>query len=58
LDLARGLPYLKVIEGPLEQPFLNNVETLASSANDFVSYYARALQGRFFKHRATWHEFR
>jgi beta-lactamase class A len=37
---------------------LNNVETLASSADDFISYYSRALQGVFFKHDQTLNEFR
>jgi len=46
------------VENPQVHPFLNNVETLASSADDFVSYYSRALQGEFFKHKETLHEFR
>ncbi len=37
---------------------LNNVETMACSADDFVSYYARALQGEFFKHAQTLSQFR
>jgi beta-lactamase class A len=41
-----------------DHPFLNDVETLASSADDFVSYYSRALQGDFFKHDETLDEFR
>ena len=45
-------------EGKLVHPFLNDVETLASSADDFVSYYSRALQGQFFEHAATLNEFR
>jgi beta-lactamase class A len=49
---------LDVVEGPIVRPFLNNVETLASSADDFVSYYSRALQGEFFKHTETLDEFR
>lgn len=49
-------PYAKA--GKLVHPFLNDVETLASSADDFVSYYSRALQGQFFKHAATLNEFR
>jgi beta-lactamase class A len=49
---------LKVAEGPLVHPFLNDVETLASSADDFVSYYSRALQGKFFQHGETLNEFR
>jgi len=39
-------------------PPLNLVETLASSADDLVSYYARALQGEFFKNKETLAEFR
>jgi beta-lactamase class A len=44
--------------GPLVNPVLNDVETFASSANDLVSFYARALQGRFFQHQQTLREFR
>lgn len=43
---------------PIVHSPLNDVETLASSADDFVSYYGRALQGRFFKHTETLNEFR
>jgi beta-lactamase class A len=49
---------LQVVQNPQAHPFLNDVETLASSADDFVSYYSRALQGEFFKHKETLHEFR
>jgi beta-lactamase class A len=49
---------LQVIEGPLVHPFFNNVETLASSADDLVSYYSRALQGCFFQYPETLVEFR
>ena len=49
---------LEVIRSPQAHPFLNNVETLASSANDFVSYYSRALRGEFFSHTETLQEFR
>jgi beta-lactamase class A len=50
---------LKVIErGVLAHPFLNDVETFASSANDFVSYYSLALQGAFFDYPQTLNEFR
>jgi beta-lactamase class A len=49
---------LEVVQGPQVHPFLNDVETLASSADDFVSYYSRALQGEFFKHKETLNEFR
>jgi len=40
------------------RPFLNSVQTLASSADDLVSYYSRALQGAFFQHPETLDEFR
>ncbi len=33
--------------GKVVRPFLNSVQTLASSADDLVSYYSRALQGAF-----------
>lgn len=36
---------------------LNSVQTLASSANDLVSYYRRALQGGFFRHPETLTQF-
>jgi len=49
---------LKVIHCAQAHPFLNNVETFASSADDFVSYYSRALHGAFFTHRETLNEFR
>jgi beta-lactamase class A len=37
---------------------MNQVQTLASSAGDFVSYYSRALQGEFFKNKETLAEYR
>jgi beta-lactamase class A len=37
---------------------LNDQETLASSADDLVSYYERALAGRFFTKQATLAEFK
>jgi len=43
---------------PIVNPPLNNVQSLASSADDMVSYYSRALQGRFFKHSETLDQFR
>jgi len=39
-------------------PPLNNVESMACSADDFVSYYSRALQGEFFKNPQTLNQFR
>ena len=47
-----------VQRGELAHPFLNEVETFASSADDFVSYYSPALQGAFFEHPETLNEFR
>lgn len=49
---------LEIIQGPQVHPFLNNVETLASSAHDLVSYYSRALGGGFFQHAETLQEYR
>jgi beta-lactamase class A len=43
---------------PIVNSPMNTVETLASSADDFVSYYSRALQGDFFKNKETLNEFR
>jgi beta-lactamase class A len=43
--------------GPPRRP-LNGQVTLASSANDLVSYYKRALAGKFFTTRATLAEFK
>ena len=44
---------LSIVNSPL-----NEVESLASSADDFVSYYSRALQGEFFQNKETLNEFR
>jgi beta-lactamase class A len=53
------LDYIEnVAKGKTVNPFLNNVETLASSADDFVSFYSRALAGSFFQHPETTNEFR
>lgn len=49
---------LDLIQGPMLHPFFNEVQTLASSADDLVSYYSRALQGDFFAHAQTLDEFR
>jgi beta-lactamase class A len=43
---------------PIVNSPLNKVETMASSADDFISYYSRALQGEFFKHKETLNEYR
>lgn len=49
---------LKATANGVVNPFLNDVETLASSADDLVSYYSRALRGKFFRHGETLNEFR
>jgi beta-lactamase class A len=43
---------------PFSNPPLNDLETLASSANDLVSFYSRSLQGVFFENPQTLDEFR
>jgi beta-lactamase class A len=43
---------------PIVNSPMNKVQTMASTADDFVSYYSRALQGEFFKNKETLHEFR
>jgi beta-lactamase class A len=49
---------LAIANNGFANPLLNDVETLASSANDLVAFYARALQGEFFANRETLREFR
>jgi beta-lactamase class A len=49
---------LAASDSPIVNPPLNEVETLASSADDLVSYYERALQGEFFQNAETLAEFR
>jgi beta-lactamase class A len=44
-------------KAPIVNQTLNNTITLASSANDLVSYYSRALVGDFFSNDATTAEF-
>jgi len=43
---------------PIANPFLNDVETLASSASDLVSFYSHTLQGNFFANAETLNEYR
>jgi beta-lactamase class A len=43
---------------PMVNSPMNKVQTLASSADDFVSYYSRALDGKFFQNKETLNEFR
>jgi hypothetical protein len=42
----------------MTNPPLNKVCTMSSSADDFVSYYSRVLQGEFFKNPQTLSQFR
>ncbi|MEJ7607887.1 MAG: serine hydrolase [Bryobacteraceae bacterium] len=49
---------LAATNSKIVNPPLNNMETLASSADDFVSFYSRGLRGEFFKHQETLDEFR
>lgn len=43
---------------PVVNSPLNDVETLASSADDLVSFYARSIQGEFFQHPETLQQYR
>ena len=43
---------------PFVNPPLNNTQTMASSPDDFVSFYSRSLQGQFFRNAATLNEYR
>jgi beta-lactamase class A len=43
---------------PMVNSPMNKVQTMTSSADDFVSYYSRALHGEFFKNKETLQEFR
>lgn len=50
--------YVAAQNDPIVNAPLNTVQTLASSADDLVSYYSRALQGAFFQHPETLNEYR
>jgi beta-lactamase class A len=50
--------YAAATNDPFVNPPLNTTETLASSSDDLVSFYTRSLQGDFFKHDETLHEYR
>lgn len=43
---------------PSAHPIINNVQTMAVSPHDFVSFYSRALQGEFFQGPETLTTFR
>lgn len=49
---------LDVVQGQVVHSPLNSVETMASTADDMVSYYSRALQGELFSHPETLTELR
>ena len=42
-----------ISKGTPVHPSINDVQTMVSSADDFVSFYSRALQGEFFNNAAT-----
>src|SRR4029453_10447059 len=57
------LTWLELIDALVNQPptgppLVNDVVTLVSTANDFVSFYSRALQGEFFQEEASLRTFR
>jgi beta-lactamase class A len=43
---------------PMVNSPMNKVQTMTSSADDFISYYSRALHGESFKNKETLNEFR
>lgn len=45
-------------DSPPAAPIINNVQTMAVSPHDFVSFYSRALQGEFFQNPETLATFR
>ena len=45
-------------DDPFVNPALNTTQTLASSADDLVSWHSRALQGEFFSGEAALNEYR
>jgi beta-lactamase class A len=45
-------------DAPIVYPPLNDVETLASSSSNLVSFYSRSLKGEFFQNGQTLNEFR
>jgi len=51
---------IKLLESdaPYVNPAINDVETMVCSPHDFVSFYERALQGRFFRNEATFNQFK
>jgi beta-lactamase class A len=48
--LMRGAPFV--------HPFLNDIETMASSASDLVAFYSATLQDGFFQNTETLEEYR
>ena len=47
-----------ITQGTPVYPAINNVQTMVSSADDFVSFYSRGLQGEFFTNPAALEIFR
>ena len=58
LSTREVTPLARLAVSPSDFPFLNDVETLGSTAEDFVTYYSQALQGSFFQHGETLQELR
>jgi beta-lactamase class A len=54
---ASFLDLVAASSGPYVHSPLNSVQTMASSAEDLVSYYSRALRGNFFGHEETLSQF-
>ena len=50
--------YIAAQNDPIVNPPLNQVQTLASSADDLVGFYSKALQGKYFQHEETLNEYR
>ena len=50
--------FVAIQNQPFVNPPLNQTNTMASSADDLVSFYSRALPGEFFQNDATLQEFR
>jgi beta-lactamase class A len=50
--------YVAAQNAPIVNPPHNQVQTLASSADDLVDFYAKALQGKYFQHEETLNEYR
>jgi beta-lactamase class A len=57
ITFQQSLDFLEADPFP-PKPILNDVQTMAASPSDFVSFYSRALQGKFFSNPGTLTTFR